>query len=57
VIDADFCGQIEELGGLGLIRDGLGARLVERYELVESPRFSIGSAQEEEGLVVAWLVL
>ncbi len=28
VIDAYFRGQIEELGGLGLIRNGLGAGLV-----------------------------
>ena len=57
LVDANLGRQIEKLGRLGLVRDRLRARFVERDELVESAGFSIGSTQREKGLVMAWLAL
>jgi len=57
VVDADFRREVEQLGGFGLVGDGLGARLVKRYELVETSGLSIGPTQKKEGLIVAWLAL
>ena len=57
LVDPDLGRQVEELGRLGLVGDGLRARFVEGDELVEASRLPIRSTQEEKGLVVAWLPL
>src|SRR6185312_13666302 len=49
--------QIEELCGLGVVLDGLGARLVERDQPVVLLRLPIGFPERDERLGVGWIPL
>ena len=48
LVDAQLGGQVEELAGLGVVLDRLGARLVERDQPVVLLRLTIGLPQRDE---------
>ena len=49
LVDAQLRGQVEELGGLGVVLDRLGPRLVERDQPIVLLRLPIGFTQRDEG--------
>ena len=49
--------QVEQLGRLGLVVDGLRATLVERHQLVELTRLAIRLAQREKGFCMGRILL